>query len=160
MSCTRDDGFARLPTGRAGTQPVGGFAGRTLVFGLHIHAPGEDAADLEQPQLLSFSVPLGEVTEQLALIVGNEAALYPAFCIDLSHGVPGPWIVAPVREIRRAGALGQEEDAGQARLIPAVESIDEGDHEPGHLPRVATVWKRGVVAGDDHPCRLLVNYRF
>src|SRR5918999_1914494 len=66
-------------------------------------------ADLEQPKLLSFSVPLGEVPEQLALIVGNEAALYPAFCIDLSHGVPGPWIVAPLREIRRTRALGQEE---------------------------------------------------
>jgi len=25
---------------------------------------------------------------------------------------------------------------------------------------VATVRERGVVAGDDHPCRLLVNYRF
>src|SRR5918997_6445370 len=44
FSSTRDDYFARLPSGRVGTQPVGGFAGRPLIFGLHIHAPGEDAA--------------------------------------------------------------------------------------------------------------------
>jgi hypothetical protein len=110
--------------------------------------------------LLSLSVPLGEVPEQFALIIGNEAALYLAPFLDLAYGVPGPRIVAPLREIRGTRALRQEEDAGQARLIPAVESIDEGDHEPGHLPWVAIVRERGVVAGDDHPCRLLVNYRF
>src|SRR5215217_2577212 len=206
-SSTRDNGFARLPTGRVGTQPVGGFAGRALIFGLHIHAPGEDAAvrtvdcplargyarrstearfevpgrpvedvdeahvfffaelarlrqaDLEQPQLFSLSVSLGEVPEQFALVVSNEAALYSAFRVDLAYCVPGPRIVAPLREIRGTGTLGQEEDAGQARLIPAVESIDEGDHEPGHLPWMASVRERGVVTGDDYPCRVLVNYR-
>src|SRR5215218_2114876 len=153
-SSTRDNGFARLPTGRIGTQPVGGFAGRALIFGLHIHAPGEDSAvravdcplargyarrstetrfevpggpvedvdeahvfffaeharlcqaDLEQPQLLSLSVSLGEIPEQFALVVSNEAALYPAFCVGFAYGVPGPEIVAPLCEIRRTGAFG------------------------------------------------------
>jgi hypothetical protein len=82
-------------------------------------------ADLEQSQLLSLSMSPCEVPKQFALIVGYEAALYPTFPIELPNRVPGPWIVAPVREIRRTGALGHEEDAGQARLIPAVESIDE-----------------------------------
>ena len=45
-------------------------------------------------------------------------------------------------------------------MIPAVERIDEGDHEPGHLPWVATVRERSVVAGNDNPCRILMNYRF
>src|SRR5215211_3487878 len=195
-SRTRDDGLPRLPTWRVGTEPAGGFTGRALVFGFHIHAPGKDPAvravdstlargyarrsteagfevlsgtvenvdeahvfvlteqtrlrqaDLEQPQLLSLSVSPGEVSEQLALIVGNEAALYLATCPHLAHGVPGPRIVGLVRKIRGAGALGHEEDARQTRLIPAVEGIDEGDNELGHLPRVATVRERGVVAGN------------
>lgn len=45
-------------------------------------------------------------------------------------------------------------------MIPVVESIDEGDHKVSHLPWVATVWERGIVTGDDHPCLLLVNYGF
>ena len=207
-SRTRDDGLARLPTWRVGTEPAGGLTGRTLIFDLHIHAPGEDTtvravdsplalgyarrsteagfevlsgtvedvdeahvfvlteqtrlrqADLEQPQLLSLPVSLGEVSEQLALIVGNEAALYPAPCPHLAHGVPGPRIVAPIRKIGGAGALGHEEDARQTRLIPTIEGIDEGDNELGHLPRVATLRERGVVTGDDHLCRILANYMF
>jgi hypothetical protein len=94
------------------------------------------------------------------LIRGNELTLYLAPSLDLAHGVPGPWIVTPHREIRRTGTLGHEEDAGKTRLIPAVEGIDEGDYELGHLPWVATIGKRVVVAGNDHPCRLLMNYRY
>src|SRR5918998_2967868 len=43
-SSTCDDGLARLPTGRVCAEPGGGLAGRTALFGFHIHAPGEDAA--------------------------------------------------------------------------------------------------------------------
>src|SRR5215211_1377523 len=111
-SSTRDNGFARLPTMRIGTQPVGGFAGRPVedVDEAHVFFFAEHArlrqADLEQPQLFSLSVSLGEVPEQFALVVSNETALYSAFRVGFAYGVPGPGIVAPLREIRRTGAFG------------------------------------------------------
>src|SRR5215213_9959882 len=43
-SCTGDHGFAWLPTGRVGAEPVGGLSARPVVVLPHIHTPGEDAA--------------------------------------------------------------------------------------------------------------------
>src|SRR3954464_7020453 len=85
-------------------------------------------AYLQQPQALPLFMPLGEVAEQLALIVGNEAADYLAARLDITDGVPGPGVVGAIGEIGGTRTFRKEEAAGQRRLIPAVESIDERHH--------------------------------
>ena len=48
-------------------------------------------------------MPLREVAEQLALVVGHEAGLDPASRADLAFRVPRPRVISPFREIRGLG---------------------------------------------------------
>src|SRR5215218_8310064 len=107
-------------------------------------------ADLDQPEALSVIVSLSEVAEQLSLVVGHEAALDQSILTDLAHRIPRPRVVPRLREIRGARAIGHEKQARQTILVPAVEGVDELDHQPGYLARVTSFRQRRRVAGDDH----------
>ena len=48
-------------------------------------------------------VPLGEVAEQLTLVVGDESVLDPSVFPDLAHRVPGPREIPRLGEIRGLG---------------------------------------------------------